>query len=170
MDAPITFSWDGEVMRPLPRFTKACDKQFVVGETYPLEVREERSSNSHRHYFAAMHDAWLNLPNEISEQFPTSEHLRRWALIKGGFCETTDHACSSNEEARKLAAFIAPIDTYAVVEVRGDIVRLHRAKSQSVRSMDKATFQQSKQTVLEIVSELIGTSAAELGTNAGAAA
>lgn len=170
MDAPITMQWDGEVMRPLPRFARECDRRYIVGETYPLEVHEERSSNTHRHYFAALNDAWSNLPEEIAPQFPTVEHLRKWALIKARLCDTRDHVCQSDDEARAVAAFVEPIDSYAVIEVRGPVVRIHRAKSQSVRSMDKATFQASKQAVLDVIAGLVGVPAAELAANAGAAA
>jgi hypothetical protein len=170
MDYPITMQWDGEVMRPLARFGKECDRRYVVGETYPLEVHESRSSNTHRHYFAALNDAWANLPEAVAPQFPSVEHLRKWALIKAGICDTRDHVCGSDAEARALASFIEPIDSYAVVEVRGPVVRIHTAKSQSVRSMDKATFQDSKQKVLDAVANLIGVPVSELSAQAGQAA
>ena len=52
---PVNFRWDGEAMVPLnPRL---ADRYYVVGETYRLEPREERSPNSHNHYFAAVHEA-----------------------------------------------------------------------------------------------------------------
>jgi hypothetical protein len=57
-----------------------------------------------------------------------------------------------------------------VVEVRGRVVRIHKAKSQSVRAMDKATFQDSKQKVLDVVANLIGVPAGELAAQAGQAA
>lgn len=170
MDTPITFAWDGEAMTPLPRFVRECERRFEVGKPYPLEVREARSSNTHRHYFAAISDVWSNLPDEIAQQFPTAEHLRKWALIKANYCDTRDHVCTSNAEARKLAAFIGPIDSYAIIEVRGPVIRLHTAKSQSVRSMDRRTFQESKQAVLEIISHLVGLTASDLSANAGQAA
>lgn len=170
MDHPITFAWDGEVMKPLPRFARECDKRFVVGETYPLEVREERSSATHRHYFAAVHDSWLNLPERLAREYPTSERLRKHALIRTGYCDTSDYVASSEAEARRLAAFLEPIDTYAIVEVRGPVVRRHVAKSQSIRTMDKATFQASKTAVLDYLADLVGVTAAELTAQAGQAA
>jgi hypothetical protein len=170
MNSPLTFTWDGEVMRPLPRFARECDRRYVVGETYPLEVHEQRSSVTHRHYFAALNDAFNNLPEAITPQFKSVEHLRKWCLIKANYCDTRDHVCASEDEARRLVAFVEPIDTYAVVECRGRVVRIHTAKSQSVRSMDKATFQASKVAVLDIVAGLVGVTAGELGAQAGQAA
>ena len=160
---PMEFVWEGASLRPLrPAF---AERFYVAGEIYRMEPREERSSVSHNHYFAALQEAFDNMPESMAEQFPTVEHLRKFALIKGGFCDTQDYTCGSNEEATRLAAFIRPIDTYAVVEARGDVVRVHRAQSQSVRAMDKQTFQRSKTTVLEIVSQLVGVSPSELQAN-----
>jgi hypothetical protein len=170
MDHPLTFNWDGEAMVPLPRFARECGRCFVPGECYPLEVREGRSSATHRHFFAAVHDAWLNLPEAIAAEYPTSEHLRKRALIATGHCDTRDHVCASVMEARALAAFIRPIDTYALVECSGPVVRIHIAKSQSTRAMNKATFQASKTAVLDYIADLVGITAAELTANAGRAA
>lgn len=162
---PIPCTWDGEAMRPLARFAKRCDQEFVVGECYAVSVEHERSQASHRQYFAALNDAWLNLP-ETDERFPTSEHLRKWALIQCGFCDERSAVFQSAEDARKAAALIAPADDYAVVVHSGPVVKVYTAKSQSVRAMGKDDFQKSKQAVLELVSNLSGTGAADLVANA----
>lgn len=39
------FDWDGDAMVPRAAFKKRCDEEFVVGEIYRLEAREERSIN-----------------------------------------------------------------------------------------------------------------------------
>lgn len=169
--APITFAWtDDGTMVPLARFRRTCDRAFAVGETYPLVVQEERSRVSHAHYFASVTEAWKNLPEAIAERFPSSEHLRKWALIKAGYFHERSVACASPEEARKVAAFVRPMDEYAVVSVSGDVVRVYTAKSQSVRAMPKEEFQRSKTAVLEILSGLVGVSAGTLQDEAGRAA
>lgn len=170
MAAPITFQWNGEAMVPHPRYMAQCNRAFAVGENYPLIVHEERSGNSHRHYFAAVHDAWLNLPDDLALNFRTSEHLRKWALIQAGYASERTIACSSREEARKVAAFIKPMDEYAVVLVRGDCIKVFTAESQSHRNMGKKRFQESKDKVLEILSGLIGVKPAELSAQVGQAA
>ena len=61
---------------------KRADAQFVDGENYTLEQIEERTGRSHRHLFAIIRASWLTLPEELALEFPTSEHLRAWLLIR----------------------------------------------------------------------------------------
>lgn len=163
------YTWAGDGFTPLPRFAKACDKEFVVGQRYHMEAIEERSAVSHRHYFAAIHDAWLNLPEGEAERFPSSEHLRKWALIKAGFADERSVVCASNAEANRIAAFIRPFDGYGVVVVREATVKVYSAQSQSLKAMGKVEFQRSKQAVLDIVAALIGVDAKALSQQSGVA-
>lgn len=166
MTAPIYFAWDGEAMAPLPRFAKMADKKFVVGMNYPMVVHEERSRESHSHYFAALSEAWKNLPEEIADRFPTSEHLRKFALVKAGFADERSIVCSSKAEALRVAAFVKPMDDYAIVLARDTTVKVFTAQSQSMRAMGKKDFQASKQAVLDIVAGMIGVAPATLSANA----
>lgn len=156
MNAPIIYQWSGEAMEPLPRFRKLCDQQFCVGEQYRMEAREERSMASHNFYFASIHEAWSNLPEDQAERFPSAEHLRKYALIRAGFRDERSISCASKAEALRVAAFIKPIDDYAVVIARDALVVVYTAKSQSVRAMGKADFQASKDAVLDVIAGLIG--------------
>lgn len=159
----LPFRWDGEAMIPARNFAKRCDAEFTVGLTYNLEPVEERSAASHRHYFAAINEAWQNLPENQVERFPTSEHLRKWCLIRAQFAEQRQIVASSKAEALRLAAFVKPIDSYAVVTVREAVVTVWTAESQSQRAMGKERFQASKTAVLELLALMIGTDPVELG-------
>lgn len=159
---PCYYSWDGDVMRPLPRFRHRCDDQFVIGETYRLLVQEERSAETHRHYFASLNEAWKNLPEELAPRFASVEHLRKWSLIKCGFSDERSIVCETTTDARRVAAFIAKLDEYAVIIIRGNVVSQFTAQSQSMRAMSKQVFQESKQAVLDLVSSMIGVTAAAL--------
>ena len=170
MSAPITYTWNGECHVPLPRFAKLCDAQFVIGEQYRLVVHEDRSANSHRHYFAALHEAWQNLPEEHAERFPTSEHFRKWLLIHTGYRDERSIVCASKAEAQRVAAFVRPADEYAVVSVNECAVIFWTAKSQSMRAMGKKEFGESKQAVLELAASMIGVSVPDLRKNVGNAA
>lgn len=170
MNSPILFFWDGEAMVPRERFRKLCDKEFVVGDIYPLIVHESRSVESHRHYFAAVHDGWLNLPEDTAERFPSSEHLRKWCLIKAGYADKRSIVCASKAEARRVATFIRPMDEYAVIVQSGATIEVYTAQSQAYRAMGKDQFQQSKDKVLEIISGMIGVETKALQANAGQAA
>lgn len=164
MTAPLEFQWDGEAM--VPRHPRLADKAFVVGERYMLAEHNERSSASHRHYFAAIKDVWDNLDDDAYERFPTPEHLRKHALIRCGFADSRSITCASKAEAMRVAAFVRPQDEYAITTIEGATVTVWTAKSQSSRAMGKEQFQQSKQAVLEWLSQLIGVSPETLERNA----
>lgn len=161
MSDAIAAMWDGEHFAPLGRFRKLCDQDFVVGQVYTLEAILERSGNTHRHFFARVHDLWLTLPEGVAERFKSSEHLRKWALIKAGYADQRSIVCADEFEAQKVAAFVEPIDTYAIVAVTQNIVTIYTAQSQALKAMDAKRFQQSKTAVLDIISELLGVTRKE---------
>lgn len=154
--APIFAEWTGDSFAPLARFKKQCDASLVIGERYKIEIVEERSAVSHAHYFAQLHEYWLSLPESIADQYASVEHLRKKALIACGYADERSIACASKAEAQRVAAFINPMDGYAVVTVREAVVRVYTAQSQSLRSMGKSEFQKSKESILEYISALIG--------------
>lgn len=167
---PMAFKWDGESMFPVGRFARECDRHFVVGETYRLVEHQDRSRASHDHFFAAIHDAWENLPEHIAARIPTPDHLRKFALIRTGYADQRQLVASSKAEARRLAAFVRPMDEYAIVSVEGCVVTVFTAQSQSMKAMGKSRFQASKQAVLDWVANLIGTTPAALSENVRSAA
>ncbi len=165
---PLAFSWNGEFMVPLqPRL---ADRYYVVGETYRLEPREDRSKRSHDHYFASIQEAWQNLPEHDAERFATADHLRKWALIKAGYRDERSVVCASKAEALRIAAFVRPMDDFAVVTVSNNVVIVYTAKSQSLRAQGKKDFQKIKDRVLDMVSAMIGVGADDLKKNVGKAA
>ena len=162
------FRWSGEAMLPL--YPGAAARQYEKGGVYPLEVREDRSANTHRHYFACINDGWANLPEVHTERFPTSEHLRKYLLIKAGYFDARTIVAASKAEAQRIAAFIKPMDEFAVVTAREATVAVYTARSQSVRAMGKAEFQRSKDAVLDELAAMIGVEREALAQNAGKAA
>ena len=171
MIAPIVFQWDGEAMVPASQFwSRKADQEFVVGETYKLVEHHDRSTASHNHYFASIGSAWSTLPDMHLEQYPTAEHLRKKALIWKGYRDERTIVAASQAEAERVAAFIKPMDDFAVVTVRDAVVRVWTAKSQSTKAMGAKDFQQSKSDVLDFISEILGTTADELSKVGGMAA
>lgn len=168
MSAPLAFRWDGEAMAPLPRFTKEADARFVIGQVYRLDEIEERSGASHRHFFASVNEVWASLPEAMGDRFPTPTHLRKYALVKGGYRDERSVVCASRAEALRVAAFIRPIDEFAIVVVSGPTVTVYTAKSQSEKAMGRADFQASKTRVLEILSELVGVEVGQIPTDRAA--
>lgn len=161
MSRPIMFVWtDDGVMRPL--HARIADREFAVGEKYVLAPYEERSSASHNHAFAWLKEAWQSLPEHLAERFPTSKHLRKWALIRAGYSDSHTIVCSSKAEAVRIAAFIRPMDEFAVVIVQNATVTRYTAKSQSKKAMGAKTFYESKERIMEVVARMIGVEPQEL--------
>ncbi|MCL4218787.1 MAG: hypothetical protein KJ052_17525, partial [Candidatus Hydrogenedentes bacterium] len=165
MIPPLHFRWDGESMIPFrPRL---ADQHFVIGETYCLIEHHDRSANSHRHFFAVIADAWRNLPDDMLPEYPTAEALRKKMLVKVGYADERSIVCASKAEAQRVAAFIKPMDIYAVVVVREAVVRVFTAQSQSVKAMGAKVFQESKQAVLDAIDDLLGVERGATAKNAG---
>ena len=168
---PVLCFWDGEVFRPNPSFAKYCDREYVVGEIYPMLPVEERSQASHNHYFAALAEGFNNLSEENANRFPSVEHLRHWALVQCGFATETNFVLANSKEARKLAADIRKRDPYAVIVMSKDdrladrsssVVKVFDAESQSVAAMKRERFEQSKRDVLDLVAAMARTTPAQL--------
>lgn len=158
---PEPFEWTDEgVMRPLR--PKRADKFYAVGERYMLAPVCQRSDASHRHEFAWLREAWMSLPDHLAERFPSSEHLRKFALIKAGYCDSHTLACSSKAEALRIAAFIRPTDEFAVVIVDGSTVTRYTARSQSRRAMNKTDFQNSKDAIMDVIAQMLGVETKDL--------
>jgi hypothetical protein len=163
MSRPLPMQWDGETMRPTKGFARLADQEFIVGEVYTLaEVDAGRSMKSHRQFFAAVYEAWLNLCEADAERFPTEVHLRKYALIKAGYCNVREIVCSSRAEAVRVHAFVDGLDPYSLATANAGCVRVYTAKSQDTRSMGKKVFQESKTAVLEVLAGMIEVSKEQL--------
>lgn len=148
--------WRDGAFVPQGRTALFCDQEFGEGEVVTFERHEQRSMQSHNHYFACIAEAWNNLP-EADNRFPNPDALRKWALIKNGYCTEASVVCDSPEQARAIAAFMGYTEGVVIV-VRDNIVKRYVAKSQAMTgpgAMNKREFQQSKDVVLDTIAELI---------------
>ena len=166
MSQPITFKCQDGVMVPLRRFAKAFARDFKDGQFYTLVEEYERSTASHNQFFASVHDAWLNLPENIGEDFLSETHFRKWILIKAGYYNLEQVLFSTNEDARNAAALVRKKDTFAIVTITENIVSVFTAKSQSKRAMKGKEFQACKEKCFAVMSSLLGTDALPLVANA----
>ncbi len=157
---PCAFRWDGESMIPLQ--PKRADAFYTVGERYIMAPVSQRSDATHKHEFAWLREAWMSLPEDLAERFPTAEHLRKWALIRAGYSDSHTITCASKAEAIRVAAFIRPIDEFAVVVTNGATVTRFTAKSQSKRAMGAKEFQDSKTKIMEVIARMLGVEPGEL--------
>lgn len=169
IDTPLPMRWQGDSFTPLnAHWAKQADKQLVVGQVYRITTVEERSAQSHKHYFSVINEAWMNLPPHLAEQFPNSEALRKFALIKSGFADERSIVCASKAEAQRVAAFIRPMDTYALVIVSEAVVKVFTAQSQSVRAMGRKVFAESKEKVFGVLAALLDVTPQALLANQAA--
>ncbi|HLO78161.1 MAG TPA: hypothetical protein VK196_17030 [Magnetospirillum sp.] len=136
--------------------------KLEVGSVHGWQMAEHRSKASHDHFFACVNEAWKNLPEGLADDFPSPEHLRKWALIKAGFCSETRVVCANNHEAMTLATKAKAMDRYSLVAIDGKAVTIWTADSQRRDAMGREQFQEAKDRALHIISELIGTDAATL--------
>lgn len=167
--APMPFRWEGDSMTPLR--PKLADAYFVIGQVYTLVEHYERSESSHGHQFAFLTECWRNLPEDLADEYPNVEALRKKLLVKTGWYNETIIDAGTNAAALRVATALRGLDKdFAYIGVRGGFVVRREAKSQSYRAMNKADFQASKQALIDACGELIGVSGATLQANAGAAA
>lgn len=157
---PEPFEWDGEVMRPLrPR---RADAFYTVGERYILAPISQRSDATHKHEFAWLREAWMSLPETLADQYPTTEHLRKRALIDAGYYDETIVDAGTAAAAIRVASAFRSIDDFSLVIVRGPYVIRRSAKSQSKRAMGAAVFQESKTKIMELIAQMLGVEPAAL--------
>lgn len=168
--SPILLQYEGDgAFKSSPRAKAVCDERFVVGAYYPMMEWQDRSQATHGHMFAWLHEAWQNLPENLKDEYPTPEALRKRALIQAGFFHEEVIDAGSKAAALRVAAFARRHDDFAHVVTRGPLVVIRTAKSQSRRAMDKKEFQASKEKVLEVVAAMIGVAPDELAKQETAA-
>ncbi|MBN8968955.1 MAG: hypothetical protein J0G95_10895 [Rhizobiales bacterium] len=146
----------------IPRHPRRADQVFVVGQHYSLIEHEERSTATHNHEFAWLKEAWMNLPENLADIYPTQEHLRKRALIEAGFYDETIIDAGTNAAALRVASAIRAREEFSLVIVRGPAVVIRTAKSQSRRAMNKKEFQASKTAIMEMIAGMIGATPAAL--------
>lgn len=169
MSAPVTLRYegDGEFRATSGYWASQCDKAFTVGEMYRITEHYERSNVSHNHFFATIADAHGSLPDHMLAEYPSTEHLRKKALIHKGYADERSIVCASKAEALRMAAFVRPMDEYAVVVPSEAVVRVYTAQSQSRKAMGGKAFQESKQAVLDFIDDLLGIERGATAKSAG---
>lgn len=160
----IVYQWSGQAMVPMRRFADHCADTFKSGDFYHLEVQQQRRESSHRHYFAALDEAWANLPHEydLESWSQSREHLRHFALIRCGWFNAKVIQCASNAEAVRWATIMRPMKPFGIVTAVRSTVVEHLAVSQQRASMGSKDFMKSKWQVLDFVAALARTTRGDL--------
>lgn len=135
---------------------------ITPGEVVHVTIERGRSMASHRHQFAWVKDAWLNLPESLRDApwAETAETLRKHALIATGFHQMQVIDCGANATARRVRDATLPVATlahgYALAQVRGSILTIWTPESQSMRAMGAERFKASKTAIIEWIAAQIG--------------
>lgn len=162
--------WTGQAFEPDGNYAMAqCHDRLGAGEVVQLDIDpDERSKKSHKHQFAFVRTAWMNLPEHLVDApfAKTTETLRKHALIATGHCDTDMIAVGDERRAERVAAFTERLAVrmhgYALTTIEGAVVYCHTPHSQSAKEMGGERFQQSKQDILEWMADQIGVTADEL--------
>ena len=93
-----------------------------------------------RRFFAMLRDVHGNLPDHLRQRWPSSETLRKHALIAVGHCDVMTVVAGSKTAAPSIAAAFRSKDSYCIVDVRGDVLTIYTAKSMARRFLLKAQF------------------------------
>lgn len=97
----------------------------------------------------------------MKERFPNPTALRKWALTKTEFCDLTTFVLESKDDLPAVIQLVRRLDPYAVIVPRENIISVYTAKSQSKKDMGAKDFQESKDAVFRVISELLGTDVSE---------
>lgn len=100
-----------------------------------------------RRFFAAIRDAWANIPDAMRERWPNAEVLRKNALISIGYCDVITLAVGSKAAAPQIAAAFRLKDQHCIATVRGDVVTIYTARSMARRVLLKKEFHQVAEKV-----------------------
>lgn len=184
MPVTIVWEWDGEGLKPLPQYAREADRRFVIGERYLMDEFEERSWQSHKHYFACIKKAFENLPELLPENMRAvgnPDDLRKHALIMTGWHVAKQIPMPTEALAQSVMKGMSRgfKDEYSILTITPPdepggawIVTQFWARTQTNRGplrMDHKTFQKSKDDVLNWLADLIGVPLEELTRNEKAA-
>ena len=144
------------------------------GGVYNVSLAKDRSSESHKQFFAVVADAFHQIPDD-KQHWSNPEHLRKWLLCKVHWCNQTDTVLSTNDDAMKFAAMVKSLDPYAVFQVKGRVVRNWVPKSMKAArgnngGMSKQDFQQVKQEIFDFLDDYLGLERGTLAKQGGRAA
>ena len=152
--SPFRWDWRGHDSAAPARGGSRPNKS---GRHYTLAVEEPKIERPASHVLCERHGCWRNLPDELADEYPDMKRFAKKALIRCGFRDERSIRLRLEGGGARVAAFITPIDRYAIVVQVNAVVRVWTARFQSVRAMGKAEFKESSaDKVLAFCADLIG--------------
>lgn len=98
------------------------------------------ADKSRRRFFAAIRDIHASLPDALRQRFPTSEVLRKQALIAVQWCDVATIVAGSKKAAPAIAAFLKMKDPYCLIQERGEVLTIYTARSMSRQALKGREF------------------------------
>ena len=132
------------------------DKKLVVGECYRLDIYNERSEAFHGKYFATISEAWTHLPMPWDQMLPTPEHLRKYALIKAGWCDSIIMPMKSKTDAIASVHAMKLLDAYCIATATGNVLTIWKARSQRKAFQSAKEFYETAVRVFDVIGGIIG--------------
>ena len=153
-------------MRPFPAFAKYMAENFKTGGVYDLAEVELRSMNAHKAFFAALNEAYANLREDgDADDFPSAEHLRKWALTYTEFCTVRVYKAATLKETARVYQFLRSGDEFSRLELKPKTKEVwqHIPNSQAVAAMpNNRTFKKSCDAVMIVLAQRLGVGVDEL--------
>jgi hypothetical protein len=157
--------WSDGAFRPQGQWEQSrCERDFAGAGLVTLTVEHERDMVSHRKQFAVVRTAWKNLPETLrDEDFAVNEDcLRKYALIRCGYCDVETALAYSKAAALELGALMGNLARqahgYCIVQTQKRAVRVWTPHSQSTRTTSAETFSEQKRDVTSFLADLLGVS------------
>jgi len=132
------------------------DRKLVAGEHYRIDIYNERSEAFHNKYFATIAEAWLNLPDPWDSILPSPKHLRKYALIKAGWCDVVTLPLKSASDAIAAVSALKLLDSYCLAVPSKNVVTVYKARSQRRAFQDAASFHETAHKVFDVIASIIG--------------
>jgi len=107
-------------------------------------------------FFAILRDIHGNLNDDLRRRFPSSETLRKHALIAAGWCDVMTVLAGSKSAAPGIAAAFQMKIPYCIIDIRGEVLTIYTAKSMSRPAMLKHQFLEVSEKALDWIMEQTG--------------
>jgi hypothetical protein len=157
MVAPFKARWtEQQMLDVLPFWRPRLERELKPGDVVDLVEHNARSSSSHKHFFAAINEAWKNLREGRDEEFPDPEILRKWCLTYTSYCDVRHYQTGSFAESTRLARILKEQPEYCRVKIDGRMVTQFTPHSQSYEKMSGRTFQACKGAVFDVLARELG--------------
>lgn len=168
----IIYDCTGDGLKPVARHRDLFARLFEAGKRYLLIEFNERSRDTHDHFFATVTGYWHQWPENYERELPSPDHLRKHALIRTGhYIQSVMAHASAMTAAAYVRDFLHYVD-YAEGSISGATTVMRIAKTQRKKVMEAVEFQKSKQDVLDFCQAVTGIAPEDMEREAkkGAAA